>query len=72
MQVCITGAAGKLLQEIRLFDIYRGPGIAAGNKSVAFSLSFRAEDRTLTDADITPAMDRILLALEQEHEAVRR
>ena len=41
-------------------------------KSVAFSLTFRAEDRTLTDADIEPAMDSVLRALEAGHGAVRR
>lgn len=72
LENCITSAAGKLLREIKLFDVYRGVGILPGKKSVAFSLSFRAEDRTLTDADIEPAMDKILKALEQNLNAVRR
>ncbi len=72
LEACITKAAGELLKEIRLFDIYRGVGILPGRKSVAFSLTFRAEDRTLTDADIQPAMDELLRALEAELGAVRR
>jgi phenylalanyl-tRNA synthetase, beta subunit, non-spirochete bacterial len=72
LEACITQAAGPLLKEIKLFDIYRGVGIAQGCKSVAFSLTFRAEDRTLTDADIEPAMDSVLRALEAGHGAVRR
>lgn len=72
LEETITGAAGKLLKEVRVFDIYRGVGILPGRKSVAFSLTFRADDRTLTDADIEPAMDRVLKALEQELNAVRR
>ena len=72
LEDCIAGAGGTLLKEIRLFDIYRGAGIPSGSKSVAFSLVFRAEDRTLTDADIEPAMDKLLKALDAECGAVRR
>ena len=72
LEDCIAKAGGKLLKDVKLFDIYRGVGILPGKKSVAFSLVFRAEDRTLTDADIEPAMDRILKALETEQNAIRR
>ena len=72
LEECITRAGGKLLKEIRLFDIYRGTGIQSGMKSVAFSLVFRAEDRTLADTDVEPAMAKILKALESECGAVRR
>jgi phenylalanyl-tRNA synthetase beta chain len=72
LEDCISRAGGKLLKDVKLFDIYRGVGIQPGSKSVAFSLVFRAEDRTLTDADIEPAMGRILRALESECGAVRR
>ncbi|MBR6120747.1 MAG: phenylalanine--tRNA ligase subunit beta [Oscillospiraceae bacterium] len=72
LEACITQAAGDLLKEIQLFDVYRGVGILPGKKSVAFSLLFRAEDRTLTDADIEPAMERVLKALEEQLGAVRR
>ena len=72
LETCITQAAGDLLKEIQLFDVYRGVGILPGKKSVAFSLLFRAEDRTLTDEDIEPAMERVLKALEREYNAVRR
>ncbi len=72
LEACITAAAGELLREIKLFDVYRGAGILPGKKSVAFSLTFRAEDRTLTDADIEPAMGEVLQALERNLNAVRR
>ena len=72
LETCITEAAGPLLREIKLFDIYRGAGILPGMKSAAFSLSFRAEDRTLTDADIEPAMGSVLKALESQLGAFRR
>ena len=60
LERCISAAAGKLLRKINLFDIYRGPGVAAGKKSVAFSLELRADDRTLTDEDSTGVVDRVL------------
>ena len=66
LERCISGAAGKLLRKINLFDIYRGPGIAPGKKSVAFSLELRADDRTLTDEDSTGVVDRVLKALKEE------
>ncbi len=52
-------AAGKLLESIQMFDVYRGAQIGAGNKSVAFSLIFRAPDRTLTDDEVAKAMDKV-------------
>ena len=68
----ITAAAGKLLRNIRLFDIYRGAGIAEGKKSMAFTLELRADDRTLTDADSEQVMNKVLSALAQELGAVLR
>ena len=72
LEACIRQTGGKLLRSVTLFDIYRGVGILPGMKSVAFSLVFRAEDRTLADSDIEPAMDKILAALNQAFCAVRR
>ena len=68
----ITAAAGKLLRKIRLFDIYRGKGIDAGKKSLAFTLELRADDRTLTDADAEGCVAKILRALEDKLQAVLR
>ncbi len=68
----ITAAAGKLLRSIRLFDIYRGAGIPAGKKSMAFSLELRADDRTLTDADSESVISKVLSALEKQLGAVLR
>ena len=72
LEDCIARAGGPLLRSVKLFDVYRGAGIRPGAKSVAFSLVFRAEDRTLTDTDIEPAMDDVLSALERDLGAVRR
>ncbi len=57
---------GKNLESYELFDIYEGIQIKAGYKSMAYSLSFRAKDRNLEEADITQAMNRILKALEEQ------
>ena len=68
----ITGSAGKLLRDVKLFDIYRGTGIPDGKKSMAFSLALRADDRTLTDADSEAVMSKVLAALHEKLGAVLR
>ena len=68
----IAANAGKLLRSVKLFDIYRGKGIAEGKKSLAFSLELRADDRTLTDADSEGAVSKVLAALEEKLGAVLR
>ena len=72
LERCISGAAGPLLRKINLFDIYRGPGVPMGKKSVAFSLELRADDRTLTDEDSTGVVDRVLKALKEEKDVTLR
>ena len=71
-EAVINMAAVKLLRNIRLFDIYRGPGIAEGKKSMAFTLELRADDRTLTDSDTEQVMTKVLTALEKELNATLR
>lgn len=66
VEQCMTGAAGKLLRNIRFFDIYRGKGIPEGKKSIAFSLELRADDRTLTDADSEGVVTKVLAALQEK------
>ena len=68
----ITTAAGKLLRNIRLFDIYRGTGVPEGKKSMAFSLELRADDRTLTDTDSESVMAKVLDALKAKIGAILR
>ena len=72
LEDCIAEAGGKLLRKIDLFDIYRGPGIAPGKKSVAFSLELRADDRTLTDEDSVNTVSRVLDALREKLDVVLR
>lgn len=54
-----TGA-GKLLAHIELFDVYRGPGVAEGSRSLAFRLRLVAPDRTLTDSEVAEARGRCI------------
>ena len=60
----IVTRGGKILENYELFDIYEGSQIKEGFKSVAYSLSFRAKDHTLTDTEITSAMKKILDGLK--------
>ena len=68
----IENNAGKLLRNIKLFDIYRGTGVPEGKKSMAFSLELRADDRTLTDADSENVMSKVLTALKDQLNATLR
>ncbi|MDO5400200.1 MAG: phenylalanine--tRNA ligase subunit beta [Eubacteriales bacterium] len=68
----ITAAAGKLLRDTKLFDIYRGVGVPEGKKSMAFSLALRADDRTLTDADSEGVVAKVLAALKEKLDATLR
>jgi len=49
----IRAEGGDLLESVRMFDLYRGEQVGAGNKSLAFRLQFRAPERTLTDAEVS-------------------
>lgn len=72
MQAAIEQAAGAILESVKLFDVYKGKGIPEGKKSVAYSLSMRAADRTLTDEECDKAMKNALAALERSFGAVLR
>ncbi len=63
MENAIIKKGGKLLESCELFDIYEGEQVGEGKKSVAFSLVFRAKDRTLSDTEIGEIMDKILAEL---------
>ncbi len=55
----IRAAGGDLLRGVRLFDVYRGESIAAGHKSLAYALTYQADDRTLTDKEVETAHKKI-------------
>jgi len=62
----IHQAGGALLEGLRLFDVYRGGQIGAGKKSLAYAVTYQAEDRTLTDAEVAAVRARIVKKLEDE------
>ncbi|HVS47998.1 MAG TPA: phenylalanine--tRNA ligase subunit beta, partial [Candidatus Dormibacteraeota bacterium] len=63
----IEESAGDLLEMARAFDEYRGAQVPEGHKSIAFTLTFRSPERTLTDAEVDKVMKEIRLALEKRH-----
>jgi phenylalanyl-tRNA synthetase beta chain len=68
----IQEAAPPTLVRIREFDRYQGKGVPEGKMSLALRLTFRALDRTLTDAEVQNAMEAILAALKERHDAIQR
>ena len=72
IEYVIKSKGGNLLEEIKLFDVYKGEQIAEGYKSVAYALSFRAVDRTLTDEEVNEVMKKIMDGLKEKVEAQLR
>jgi len=72
LEAMITSRGGKILENVTLFDVYEGSQIAEGFKSVAYSLTFRAKDRNLEEADVAGAMKKILNGLEQMGAELRK
>ncbi|MBI1289918.1 phenylalanine--tRNA ligase subunit beta [bacterium] len=68
----IRKAAKNLLAGVKLFDVYEGEHVGPGRKSLAYSLVYRAEDRTLKEEEVTAAHGEVLSALEREHKATLR
>lgn len=68
----IKKCSGNILEGYKLFDVYKGAQIPKGKKSVAYSVTFRADDRTLTDEEISEVFNKILAKLEKELNAQLR
>jgi phenylalanyl-tRNA synthetase beta chain len=66
------GAGASLLEEVRLFDVYTGAQVGEGNKSLAYTLRFRAPDRTLTDEETLAARDAAVAEAARRTGAVLR
>jgi len=60
----LRSAGGELLVELELFDVYRGPGVPSGTRSLAYSLRLQSAERTLTDADVADVRQRCIAAVE--------
>lgn len=65
LEKIIKKSGGKLLESVELFDVYEGNQIEAGKKSVAYSLTFRAKDRTLEESEINVIVEKILNKLSE-------
>ena len=72
IETVIKKYAGQYLESVMLFDVYQGKQIGEGLKSVAYSITFRAAERTLVDKDVTEAMKQILDGLSKEVQAQLR
>ena len=72
LEECIIRSGGEYLKNCELFDVYTGHHIAEGRKSVAFSLTMRSDDHTLTDDDAEKTVAAVLKALDSEFGAVIR
>lgn len=68
----IREVGGKLLESVMLFDVYRGKQVQEGKKSVAFNLTYRASDKTLTDEEVVRVHNKVLGALKEKLDAVLR
>ncbi len=65
LEKAIADGAGKYLESVKLFDVYQGRQIESGKKSVAFSLTLRSSEGTLTDEQATSAVNKAIKALEK-------
>ena len=63
---CIKTSNVKNMESVELFDVYTGSNLPAGKKSMAYSLSFRDKERTLTDNEVNAAMDKVRSRLAAE------
>jgi phenylalanyl-tRNA synthetase beta chain len=66
MQDLIRQTGGKVVRQVKLFDLFRGAQIGEGKKSLAYSITYQAADRTLTDKDVSAIRQKIIRRLEQE------
>lgn len=72
LQSCIASAAGGLLIDLQLFDVYVGKGVPEHHKSMAFALVLQHRDRTLVDDEVAALMQRVVDAAQKEFGAVLR
>ena len=72
VRTTIREAAPDTLARVREFDRYQGKGVPEGKVSLSLRLTFRSPERTLTDAEVQSAMDRVMASLRERHAAVQR
>jgi phenylalanyl-tRNA synthetase beta chain len=66
VEALIRQTGGRSVTNVRLFDVYRGEQIGAGKKSLAYALTYQAEDKTMTDAEAAAIRNKIVKRLEKE------
>ncbi|MHC8517263.1 phenylalanine--tRNA ligase subunit beta [Sporosarcina sp. ITBMC105] len=71
LESVIRQAGGKLLKDVKLFDLYEGENVEEGKKSLAFSLTYFDPERTLTDEEVVKAHDKVLNALTEANAQLR-
>ena len=69
MERTLREAGGDLLVDVRLFDVFRGPQLGPGRRSLAYRLRFNALDHTLTDGEVGEIRQRCIAAVESAHGA---
>lgn len=72
IEAVIKANGGSILESVKLFDVYRGKQVEEGKKSVAFTLTYRDKDKTLTDEDVAEVHNKVLEALKEKLNAVLR
>jgi phenylalanyl-tRNA synthetase beta chain len=72
LQATVKKAAGDLLTKLKVFDVYVGKGIDSHRKSVALGLTFQHLSRTLTDDEVTTAMEQVVTVLKEAFDAELR
>ncbi len=72
IEAVIKANGGSILENVKLFDVYRGKQVEEGKKSVAFTLTYRDKDKTLTDEDVAEVHNEVLEALKEKLNAVLR
>lgn len=68
----IKKACGANLKDVEVFDVYEGAGVDRGKKSLAYSLTFSSQDKTLTDEEINPLLEKIVELTGKEFGAILR
>ncbi len=72
VEAAIREAGGDLLKDVRLFDVYQGDSIPEGSKSLAYSLTYQTDERTLTDKEVAQVHSRIVRTLHHRLDAKLR
>ena len=68
----IINLAGKCLESVKVFDVYKGAQVEAGKKSIAYALTLRSDEKTLQDTEIDEIMKKVINGLEKDGITLRK